>query len=185
MTTTAKWAQCWHLCADSRHPPHLLSTCAVGSATAADGVVYTPHRAGGEWCMHQRYIFGRLVLCCGFWTANCCNKDDPRRLIKGVCAVWAPVGGIFGLALVWERGGQEDRDDFFAMVDWFLGLNRFEVGNTWRDKITCILCDMTVVSIVAKKGRMVKLSRICNPCCRTTSESVHVTAVRDTCNWDY
>ena len=57
-----------------------------------------------------------LMFSCGFCTTNCCSEDEPRQLIRTVCPVEEPVGGGFGLALVWERGGQEDRRFCSAMV---------------------------------------------------------------------
>ena len=132
----AKAAKWWQICTDSRHPAPLLSNSAVGSAPAADWVVYVLHRPGGEWCMHQRYFLCRLVFGCGFCTTNRCGEDEPRRLIRTACPVEEPVGGGFGLALVWERGGQEDRRFCSAMVVRFsdLGVLSFE-----RDCPMCLI----------------------------------------------
>ena len=39
-----------------------------------------------------------------------------RRLMRAVCPLGAPLDWGFGLALVWEGGGQEDREVCSVMV---------------------------------------------------------------------
>ena len=66
--------------------------------------------------MHQRYFLCRLVLGCGFFSTKGCSEDEPRRLIEAICNEYVAVGRGFGLAMVGERGGQEDRVFCSVMV---------------------------------------------------------------------
>ena len=65
-------------------------------------------------------IFATRLMFVVFCSAYHCSEGKPRRFIRRWYGLDETLGGAFGLAMVWERGGREHRVSFCVMVHLFL-----------------------------------------------------------------
>ena len=108
--TTANGTNQWQLCRKktSAGASIIEIRWRLSYGSCRGGVFAARGRGGGEVCVCTPAIFiWKAAALCACFCAYTAAIAKPRRLFKAVCAARVTIGGGFGSALYFGRGGKE------------------------------------------------------------------------------